>query len=106
MLKNEVRDMLDPFVVKKLKEAGEDAEQAFEMRFMERKKSTLVAFILSLFCLHRFYYGQIGLGILFIVVMLMGGIGIFWLIYDWFTMSKRIKTHNDNTALDILRQVT
>jgi TM2 domain-containing membrane protein YozV len=104
MLKEKVLNSIDPFVAKRLANAGEAAEQTFERRFLERKKSTLVAFLLSLFSLHRFYYGQVGLGILFIISMLLV-VGWVWLIYDWCTMSKRVRQMNDDLAMDLLRQV-
>lgn len=105
MLKQEILDVVDPLVVKRLAAAGEDAEHTFERRFKERKKSAIVAFILSLFGLHRFYYGQIGLGVLMLFTLMLGGIGLIWIIVDWFTMRKWIRNYNDDLAMDIMRQV-
>lgn len=105
MLTQQTREMLDPFLMKKLASLGIDAERAFEKRFLDKKKSGWVAFLLSLFCLHRFYYGQIGLGILFILVFLTG-VGVLWLIYDWCTMNSKINQLNDNLAVDILQRIS
>lgn len=105
-LKQQVTENVEPTLLKKVHQLGQESASLFEKRFLERKKSGLVAFLLSLFTLHRFYYGQAGLAVLQILTCFMGGVGYLWIIYDWFNMKKDVGKLNEDIAVDIYRQVS
>jgi TM2 domain-containing membrane protein YozV len=58
------------------------------------RKNKWVAFILSMLCLHRFYVGRIGSGILQIITL--GGFGIWILIDVILILTGNFKDANGN----------
>jgi TM2 domain-containing membrane protein YozV len=107
-VKNEVLESLDSSLANSLgKCTDQNKVHQFERLFLDGKKSTVIAVLLSFLYCHRFYYGQIGMNILFwIVAICTAGIGgVIWWIYDLCTMSKRTRAYNYNLALDAMRKV-
>ena len=72
----------------------------FQTQYSSEKKDRGIAIVLALFALDRFYFGQIGLGILkylscFIVI------GLLWWLIDIFTAGGRADEFNRNKAREI-----
>lgn len=77
-----------------------------QSEFEKRKKSKLVAYLLWWFTGvlggHRFYAGDIGMGIG--MLLTLGGIGL-WALIDVFFIGSRIEEKNEALEREILLQV-
>jgi TM2 domain-containing membrane protein YozV len=62
----------------------------------------ILAYVLWFFFLHYFYFGRIGLGVLFILTG--GGFLIWWLI-DAYRTQAMVKEHNRDAAIETLRNL-
>lgn len=77
-----------------------------QSEFDKRKKSKLVMYLLWWFTGvlggHRFYLGDIGMGIG--LLLTFGGLGL-WALIDVFFIGKRLEEKNENIEREILLQV-
>lgn len=71
-----------------------------------KEKSKGIAFALwwftGIFGGHRFYAGDIGMGIG--MLLTLGGLGV-WALIDVFFIGKRIEKKNEETEMEIIQQV-
>ena len=73
----------------------------FQTQYSSEKKDRGIAILLALFGFDRFYFGQIGLGILKYVSWVTIVIGFFWWLIDIFTAAGRADEFNRNKAREI-----
>jgi TM2 domain-containing membrane protein YozV len=72
----------------------------FQTQYSSEKKDRGITILLALFALDRFYFGQIGLGILKYLSLVIV-IGLFWWLIDIFTAGGRADEFNRNKAREI-----
>ncbi|MED0739031.1 TM2 domain-containing protein [Aneurinibacillus thermoaerophilus] len=95
-------------------ELNTEQQLMINAEFEKRKKSKGIAYILWLFLGslggHRFYAGDIGLGIGMIIVWVLGWFIFFiptiiWAIIDLFLIGKRIDQLNEQIEAEIINKV-
>jgi len=73
----------------------------FQTQYSSEKKDRGIAILLALFGFDRFYFGQIGLGILKYLSWITIVIGLLWWLIDIFTAGGRADEFNRNKAREI-----
>lgn len=78
-------------------------QMAFQRQFMAQKKNSSITFLLALFLpgIDRMYLGQIGLGLLKILLAEL----LIWTIVDLFTTGSRTAEKNKMIALEVAQRV-
>ena len=78
----------------------------FTSEFESKKKDSLIMYLLWLFTGglggHRYYLGDIGMGIA--MTLTLGGFGI-WSLIDVFFIGSRLRKKNEELETDILNQI-
>lgn len=79
------------------------AEQRAMFRYELDKvrKDPNTALILNLFALHRFYLGQVGMGLAEWGLIALYGVGLIWVFVDLFRVKKMVEEYNDQKAREI-----
>lgn len=83
---------------------NEDQQLVFKSEFDKRKKNVLPMFIATVFFIHWFFYGKVGLGIIYLLVMLTV-FGFIWWIIELCMTAKRVREYNDEIAVDLARDM-
>lgn len=81
------------------KDFDESQKMVFQSQYTSEKKDRGTATILAFFCYDRFWFGDLGLGILKLITW--GFCGIWWLI-DLFTAGSRCDEYNRQKAQEIV----
>lgn len=81
----------------------QNQQMAFQQQFAARKKSSAVTFVLALFLpgIDRMYLGQIGLGILKLLLCEF----VIWPLIDLFNTGSRTAEKNKMIAMEIAQRV-
>ncbi|MED1952182.1 TM2 domain-containing protein [Brevibacillus centrosporus] len=91
-----------------------DQQLIVNSEFEKKKKSKAVAYLLWIFLGslggHRFYFGDIGIGIGMIIVWIVSWFLMFipiaiWVLIDVFFVSKRVEQLNERIEANIINQV-
>lgn len=90
----------------KLEKMSDEERDSFSVKLLTLNlKNPIVGLVLSILlgglAVDRFYVGDIGLGILKLILSLFF-VGIIWVIIDWFKISGRIKKDNYSKIAMIL----
>ncbi len=86
------------------REMSSEQKALFRSEMDRARKNPATMRLLSVFCLHRVYVGQVGLAVVqWLTVAFM--IGIFWWIHDLFNVTRMTEELNDRTAHEIASTV-
>jgi TM2 domain-containing membrane protein YozV len=100
----EFNDM--PVVVRAgLRKMDDNQVAMFMEQYNRKKKSTVKAYLSSLFLLHYVYLGKIGTTVIMWVlsIMSLGVIGFIWWFVDLFRIPKMMRHINSDIAIGIMR---
>ena len=88
-----------------MKELNDNEKLLFQHEFGTKQKKTSTAVLLALFLggigAHRFYMGQTGLGVVYILFCITF-IPAFVAVIEAFLMKQRVEDYNNHTAQDIV----
>ena len=93
-----------PIVQSALAKMDETQKLTFESEYASRrkKKGTMVA--ATIFFIHFFLYGRIGMGILYLLA-LCTMVGSVWWVIELFLIGKRLDDHNRELAVNLARDM-
>ena len=89
-----------PMVQTVFNKMDEDQRLAFQQEYENKKMNKATIYVATIFGIHFFFYDRIGLGIVYILLMLAGP-GFIWWIVEICLAEKRLREYNDRIALNI-----
>ena len=99
-------DTYPPIVQGALRGMSEEDRLTFTSEYERRKLNVLPMLVAAFFFIHFFFYGRIGLGIVFILVMVATlGLALPWWIVEMCITGKRVRDHNETLAVNLARDM-
>ena len=97
-------DTFPPLVQSSLSKMDEEQRLTFQSEYDSRKKSMGAMVACTIFFIHFFVYGRVGMGFLFILCCLTI-IGFIWWPIELCLINKRLKEYNDQQAINLAREM-
>lgn len=102
-IRSETARSLPSSVTNALGKMPADQQAVFEEEYVRKRRNSVLMLLLAIFFPIQFFIeGRIGLGILF--WLSAGGFGV-WYLLEILTVWGRTKTHNEDTAKSLLRDM-
>ena len=93
-----------PIVQSALARMDQDQRLTFQSEYNYRKKKLTPMIFATIFFLHFFFYGRVGLGVVYILVCLTV-LGFVWYFVEICMIGKRMRDHNYDLAVNIARDM-
>ncbi len=93
-----------PIVQNALSKMTEQQQLIFKSEYERQKKDLVPMVIATIFFLHFFFYGRVGLGVVYVLVCTTL-IGLIWWAIELCMVGKRVQEYNDRIAVDIVRDM-
>ena len=93
-----------PIVQSALSKMDEQQKLTFESEYARRRKKTGTMAISTIFFVHFFFYGRVGMGIFFLVCCVTV-IGFVWWPVELCMVGKRVREHNGELAVNLARDL-
>ena len=98
-------DTYSPIVQNALSKMDEAQQLAFRSEYSVQKKNLAPMVIATIFFLHFFFYGRVGLGVIYVLVCFCTIIGLVWWLIELCMVKKRVREYNGDLALNIARDM-
>ena len=98
-------DTFPPLVQSSLSKMDEEQRLTFQSEFDSRKKNKGAMIACTIFLIHFFVYGKVGMGIIYVPICLFTGIGLVWWLIELFLIGKRLNEYNNKVAVDLAREM-
>lgn len=93
-----------PIVQNALGKMDEDQQLTFKSEYDKHKKTLAPMILATVFFIHFFLYGRVGLGVVYVVTMFFT-IGFIWWAVEICMIGKRLRDHNDELAVNLMRDM-
>ncbi len=96
-------DTYPPIVQGALANMAQDQQLTFQSEYARRKKSMGTMVLATVFFVHFFVYGKVGMGI---VYWLTAWGFMFWWVIELLLIGKRLNDHNNQIAMELAREMS